>query len=245
MRLRRSRVVLALGLLAVAVAGTVGGLLLGRSASPPATSQRPPLGEAIPLPPPRTDGPVSVEAALASRRSVRAYRLEPLSLAEVAQLLWAAQGITDPRGYRAAPSAGALYPLELYLVCGRVDGLEPGIYRYDPEAHTLGMVAPGDARDDLARAALDQSPVRDAAIDLVFTTVYERTTGKYGDRGHRYVHMEAGHAAQNVYLQSTAMDLGTVAVGAFEDAAVQRLLRLPEDETPLYIMPVGRPADGG
>jgi len=234
-------VTLALGLLAVAVAGAAGGLLLARSSSPPSLSRQPAAGEAIPLPPPRTDGPVSLEAAIASRRSVREYGPEPLSLEDVAQLLWAAQGITDPRGYRAAPSAGALYPLELYLVCGRVDGLEPGIYHYDPAAHALDMVARGDARDDLARAAIDQSPVRDAAIDLAFTAVYERTTGKYGDRGHRYVHMEAGHAAQNVYLQSTAMSLGAVSIGAFDDAAVQRLLRLPEGETPLYLVAIGQP----
>jgi SagB-type dehydrogenase family enzyme len=188
---------------------------------------------------------MSVEEALSLRRSQRSYRPEPLSVDEVAQLLWAAQGITDPRGYRTAPSAGALYPLELYLVCGWVNGLEPAIYRYAPHDHALSLVAPGDVRDALANAALGQSMVRDAAIDLVFTAVYERTTGRYGARGHQYVHMEVGHAGQNVHLQAVALGLGTVVVGAFHDATVHRLLQLPKDETPLYIMPVSRPARTG
>lgn len=202
------------------------------------------VGEAISLPSPHLDGPTSVEAALAIRRSVRSYRRESLSLDEVAQLLWAAQGVTDPRGFRTAPSAGALYPLELYLVGGQVEGLDPGIYRYDPHAHTLSLVVPGDARESLARASLGQMWMRDGAIYLVFTAVYARTTGRYGPRGYQYVHMEVGHAGQNVHLQSSAMGLGTVVVGAFEDATVHRLLQLPGDETPLYIMPVGRPAEG-
>jgi len=242
-RSRRSRVVLALAVVAVALAGAAAGLLIRKATSAPADRRRPLTGEVTALPPPRTDGPVSVEAALASRRSLRSYLSEPLSIEEVGQILWAAQGVTDGRGYRTAPSAGALYPLELYLVCGQVDGLEPGIYRYDPHTHALGLVVLGDARDDLARAALGQSPVRDGAIDLVFSAAYERTTAKYGYRGHQYAHMEAGHASQNVYLQAAALELGTVAVGAFDDAAVSGVLQLPEAETPLYIMPVGRPAE--
>ena len=199
-------------------------------------------GERIPLPSPDTDGPVSVEAALESRRSLRDYADAPLRLAAVGQLLWAAQGVTDRRqGLRSAPSAGALYPLELYLVAGRVDGLADGVYRYLPGEHAVEAVGGGDRRDALAAAALDQPWVRDGAAVLVFTAVYERTFARYGDRAPRYVHMEAGGAVENVYLQATARGLATVVVGAFRDARVRDVLDLPGDHRPLALVPVGRP----
>lgn len=204
------------------------------------TTERIELGERIPLPSPRTVSETTVEEALAQRRSVRVYSAANLSLLDVAQLLWAAQGITAPGGGRTAPSAGALYPLELYLVVGAVDGLATGVYRYRPEKHELEKVKAGDARAALAAAALGQECVEDAAIDLVFAGVYERTTEKYGDRGIQYVHLEAGHAAQNVYLQAEALELGTVVIGAFEESEVRCVLDLQEQSTPLYIMPVGR-----
>jgi SagB-type dehydrogenase family enzyme len=194
----------------------------------------------IALPEPIIDGEISLEQSLAKRRSVREYSDEPLALAEVSQLLWAAQGITAGNRYRTAPSAGALYPLEIHVVAGDVDGLAAGIYRYAPEQHELILTAEGDFRAQLANAALGQSAVREGAIDLVFTAVYQRTTKKYGDRGIRYVHMEVGHAAQNVCLQAAAIDLGVVTIGAFHDDQVGELLNLPEDEAPLYILPVGR-----
>jgi SagB-type dehydrogenase family enzyme len=176
------------------------------------------------------------------RRSGRDYGAQPLSLAEVGQLLWAAQGITDERtGFRAAPSAGALFPLEVFVAAGNVDGLAPGVYRYRPATHDLLRVVEGDRRNELHDAALRQPPVRNAAAVLAFAAVYARTTGKYGDRGVRYVHMEAGHAAQNVYLQAVSLDLRTVAVGAFVDDAVKAILRLAADEQPVYLMPVGKP----
>ncbi|MFU8795883.1 MAG: SagB/ThcOx family dehydrogenase [Dehalococcoidia bacterium] len=193
----------------------------------------------IELPEPRHDGDMSVEQSLYQRRSIRTYASKPLTLQEVAQLLWAAQGITDPRGLRTAPSAGATYPLELYVAVGNVDDLSPGVYRYEPDQHRLIRTTQGDRRTQLAHAALGQSFVGEGAAVFVFTAVYERTTTRYGDRGLRYVYMEAGHAAQNLYLQAAAMNLGTVVVGAFHDGQVAEILDLPGNEQPLYIMPVG------
>ena len=195
---------------------------------------------AISLPKPRYDSDVSLEQSLLQRRSTRTYTGEVLTLQEVSQLLWAAQGITDPRGFRTAPSAGALYPLEIYLVAGHVQGLTSGIYWYEPEQHRLLRTMDGDKRTELAGAALGQRSVKEGAVVFVLSAVYDRTTGKYGDRGIRYVHIEVGHAAQNLCLQATAMGLGAVTVGAFHDEQVARLLDLPENEQPLYIIPVGR-----
>jgi len=196
--------------------------------------------EMIKLPEPRYQSDVSVEEALLNRRSVREYSGEPLTMAEVSQLLWAAQGITDPRGFRTAPSAGALYPLEVYVAAGNVEGLAPGVYKYSPQGHKLLKVAAGDRRSELASAALGQEWVEEGAIDMVFTAVYERTTQKYGDRGIRYVHMEAGHAAENVYLQAEALGLGMVVVGAFHGDQVKDVISAPAEEQPLYVIPVGR-----
>ncbi len=201
-------------------------------------------GEVIPLPEPRLAGEVSLEEAVARRRSIRSYADSSLTLAEVGQLLWAAQGITEPeKGFRAAPSAGATYPLELHLVVGEgtVEGLAAGVYRYLPEGHRLSWRLPGDLRARLAAAALGQPWVRTAPICIVITAVYHRTTARYGERGIRYVHLEAGHVGQNIYLQAVALELGTVAVGAFRDEEVVELLELPPEEEPLYIFPVGRP----
>ncbi|MFO7676212.1 MAG: SagB/ThcOx family dehydrogenase [bacterium] len=205
----------------------------------------------VKLPVPTVDGVTSVEAALAARRSVRQYDDSALTLAEVSQLLWAAYGVTRPMpgapalrgGLRTAPSAGATYPLEVYLVTGRVQGLEAGVYRYRSETHELEPHAPGDRRAALAEAALGQAWVAEAPAALVFAAVFERATGRYGARGReRYVWIDLGHSAQNVYLQCAATGLGTVAVGAFDDTGVSRALGLPGTEAPLYIMPVGRPA---
>ncbi len=183
---------------------------------------------------------MSVEEAIKKRRSVRDFSRDSLTLDDVAQLLWAAQGKSGRHGFRSAPSAGALYPLEIYLVAGHVDGLSPGVHRYRQERHDLVLLTSGDHRKRLAKAALDQGWVRRAPAVLVITGVYERTIGKYGQRGRRYVHMEVGHAAQNVYLQATVRGLGTVMVGAFDDKEVQEVLRLPMDHEPLGLMPVGR-----
>jgi len=199
-------------------------------------------GVGIKLPEPRYRSDISIEEALLKRRSIRDYTGEPLTLQEVSQLLWAAQGITDPRGFRTAPSAGALYPLEVYVVVGDVENLAVGVYRYNPHEHELVKVLDGDKRADLAKAAVGQSCVEEAAIDIVITGVYERTTKKYGERGVRYVHIEVGHAAQNVCLQATAMGLGAVTVGAFYDDQVGEILNIMKGEQPLYIIPIGRPS---
>jgi SagB-type dehydrogenase family enzyme len=194
-----------------------------------------------PLPPPRTEGAHSVEALLARRRSVRDFGATPLNLEQVGQLAWAAQGITDTRGLRAAPSAGALYPLELYLVAGRVEGLEPGVYLYRPRGHLLEQTTEGDRRTQLATAALGQAWLAEAPAVFVIAAICERTAVKYGARAPRYVQIEVGHAAQNLFLQATALGLGTVVVGAFRDEQVARVLALPPPTKPIALMPLGTP----
>jgi SagB-type dehydrogenase family enzyme len=181
-----------------------------------------------------------VEAALRERQSVREYSGDPVTLAELSQLLWAAQGVTHSRGRRTAPSAGALYPLELYVVAGRVDGLEKGLYRYRIGDHDLLEVSREDLQGELTAAALGQECIADAAAVIVVAGVVERSAVKYGERALRYVHMEVGAVAENIYLQATALGLGTVYVGAFRDAQVKRVLRMPEED-PFAILPVGRP----
>jgi len=194
---------------------------------------------AVALPAPNLDGGVPLEHAFAERRSVREFARGALTLPQVAQLLWAAQGVTHRNGARTAPSAGALYPLELYLVAGEVRDLAPGLYRYVASRHQLEPLAAGDLRRDLCDAALEQECVAEGAVVFVFAAVEPRTTRKYGPRGVRYVHIEVGHAAQNLALQATVLGLGSVTVGAFDDDAVVHLLHLPKGEAPLYLMPVG------
>lgn len=198
------------------------------------------VGDVVELPRPERTGEVSVETALERRRSRRDFADEPLSLEDLGQLLWSAQGVTDRRrGLRAAPSAGALYPLELYVTAGHVSGLRSGVYRYRPGDHELVRTAGGDRRGDLARAALNQRWVRSAPAVVIIAAIYERTAQRYGDRAQRYVHMEVGAASENVYLQAEARDLSTVLVGAFHDGRVREVLDLPDDEAPLGLMPVG------
>lgn len=196
--------------------------------------------EIIRLPEPQYDGQMSIERTLLKRRSVRFYREKPLTLAEISQLLWAAQGMTDPRGYRTAPSAGALYPLEVYIIVGKVENLPPGIYKYKPGEHEIIKTGAGDVRTELCRAALSQTPINNAPVVFVFCAVYQRTTKKYGERGIRYAHLEVGHAAQNVCLQAVSLGLGTVVIGAFHDNEVKKVINLNPDEQPLYIIPIGK-----
>jgi SagB-type dehydrogenase family enzyme len=192
--------------------------------------------EVVELSEPRVEGPVSLEEAVAARRSIRSYDGTPLQAAEVSQLLWAAQGVTEAgsRG-RAAPSAGGTYPLELYLVTA------DGLARYLPAEHRLALLGGGDLRPELAAATGGQQWVADAAVVVVIAAVFERTAGRYGERAERYVYLEAGHAAQNLLLQATALGLGAVPVGAFRDAEVADLLSLPGDHVPVYLIAVGRP----
>lgn len=189
------------------------------------------------LPPPMHSSEVSLEQALTSRRSVREYSDQALTPIEIGQLLWAAQGITNEQGYRTAPSAGALYPLELYLLTGE------GVFHYEPARHSLSATNQGDAREAVFRAALEQEPVRRAPAVFVVAAVYSRTVQKYGEeRSPRYVQMEAGHAAQNLLLEAAALGLGAVPIGAFGDLEVQEALGLPADHQPLYLIPVGHPS---
>lgn len=190
------------------------------------------------LPAPKLNGAVSLEDAIARRRSVRSFAKRALLAGELGQLAWAAQGITDPRnGFRAVPSAGALYPLEVYFVTPEA------AYHYVPDGHRFETHRRGDLRAALAEAALGQPCVREAAVNVVITAVFARTTGKYGPRGRMYVHMEAGHVGQNVLLQAVALGLGGVPVGAFRDEQVATTLALPADHAPLYILAIGRPRD--
>jgi len=195
---------------------------------------------AVLLPKPKLKGDMSLEEALLKRRSVREYTPEPLKLEEVSQILWAAQGITHPYGYRTAPSAGALYPIEVYIHSSDVIGLEKGIYKYDPEKHLLIEGRRGDLSAEIYRAGLSQEQILTAPLVVLIFGVFERTTFKYGKRGIRYVFNEVGHVSQNIYLQATAMGLGTVAIGAFYDDDLRDIVGAGRNESPLYIMPVGR-----
>lgn len=200
--------------------------------------------DSINLPQPDKEGTMSVEEAIAQRRSRRDFKNQPVSLKQISQILWAAQGITDKnKGYRSAPSAGALYPLEIYLVVGEngVENLNSAVYHYQPNSHTLQKITSKNLKSQLTQACLGQDAINQAPVSLVITAVYQRTTQKYGQRGKRYVHLETGHAAENVYLQVEALKLGTVVIGAFNDKDVQKVLSLPNKHQPLYVMPIGYP----
>lgn len=197
------------------------------------------LPKKVRLPKPEASNRSSIEEFIAKRRSVRRYKDEELSESVISRLLWAAQGISSGGGLRTSPSAGALYPLEVHVVTGGEGELEPGVYRYIPEGHTLLREIAGDVREKLSKAALSQPMIRNAPVSFVISAVYARITGKYGSRGLRYAHMEAGHAAQNVYLLGVELGIGTCAVGAFEDEEVKNVLKLPGNEEPLYILPLG------
>lgn len=197
------------------------------------------------LPEPSPKGSLSLEAAITGRRSARSFSALPLTQLELSQILRAAQGITDKgRGLRAVPSAGATYPLEVFVVCGHngVAGIDEGVYRYNIVEHALSLHREGDVRSALARAALNQAFICEAPVDIVICALCQRTTRGYGGRGERYVYIEVGHAGQNIYLQAVALGLATVAVGAFRDELVSQVLQLDKKCKPLYIMPVGRPA---
>ena len=221
-----------------AVAVIVGGLLAVSACAPREVtmdvSDHP--GDLRPLPALEDHAPDSLEEAIATRRSVRDFAERAVSDEDIGRLLWAAQGITGPEGRRAAPSAGATYPLEVYSVSA------DGVARYLPEAHALEPHLDADPRDELAAAALGQSEVAAAPLVVVITGVVARTATRYGDRAERYVTLEAGHAAQNVLLQAVARDLAAVPIGAFDDDEVAAVLELPDGRAPLYLLPVGHPA---
>ena len=196
----------------------------------------------IPLGQVPTKGALSVEEAIMRRSSVRQYADSPLSLEEVGHLLWAAYGVPR-RGEkrRTVPSAGATYPLSVHLVARAVTGLTPGVYTYRSEEHSLVEIATGNHfPTQLSRAALGQRMVGEAPVIVVLSAVYERTTRHYGSRGVMYVHMEAGHAGQNVSLVGEGLEIGSVMVGAFDEGMVKKILGLPPNETPIYLIPCGK-----
>ncbi len=203
------------------------------------------------LPSPQLKGKVSLEETILRRRSVRRYRREPLELSQLSQILWAAQGITGTGGFRAAPSAGASYPLEIFMFVGTQcviaskakqapEELQAGIYHYEADSHSLSLHKPADLRPDLARATLNQEFIIEAPVDIVICALSHRTSYRYGRRGERYVHIEVGHAGENIHLQAVALGLATVEIGAFHDEEVGKVLGVDEQIKPLYIMPLGK-----
>jgi SagB-type dehydrogenase family enzyme len=191
------------------------------------------MSELITLPKPNQKGPMSLEQTISARRSRRDFSPEPLTLEQIGQLTWAAQGQDARSRYRTTPSAGATYPLELFVVTS------DGFFRYLPAEHSLEKVLEQDLRSALSSAAWGQEFIRAAPLTLVFAARFSRTTNRYGQRGIRYVYMEAGHAAQNVHLQAESLGLGSVAVGAFDDASVSKVLSLQDYTEPIYMVVVG------
>jgi len=207
----------------------------------------------IKLPSPQLRGTVSLEETISGRRSVRKYRGEPLEAGHLSQMLWAAQGMTGTGRFRAAPSAGATYPLKVFVVVGErgviageatkgAQEVEAGIYHYEVDSHSLSLHRPGELRAELARAALGQQFLVQAPVDIVICALLDRTSRRYGKRAERYVNMEVGHVGQNIHLQAVALGLASVEVGAFNDEEVRTILQVDEQTRPLYIMPVGTPA---
>jgi SagB-type dehydrogenase family enzyme len=195
----------------------------------------------IQLPAAKLQSETSVEEALNKRRSIRNYTKQPLSLEEVSQILWAAQGITEKSyGLKTSPSAGALYPLEVYLVTANVKDISEGIYKYNPLNHSIKKIDDGDKRVEISNASLKQEAIEECSALVIITAIYERTSVKYGDRAERYVHMEVGHAGQNIYLQAVSLGIGTVMMGAFHDDALKKTLKLPANEFTLAIYPMGK-----
>ncbi|HOL48644.1 MAG TPA: SagB/ThcOx family dehydrogenase [bacterium] len=187
---------------------------------------------------------ISIEEALLKRRSIREYKDEALTIKEVSQILWSAQGITEPKKkFRTAPSAGAIFPLNIYLVVNKVENIEKGIYKYLPETHEIIQFLNEDKREDIYKACLQQSCIKNGAIIIVITGNFEKIKKRYSERGVRYTYIEVGHCSQNIYLQCVSLNLGTVAVGAFYDEEVKKILKLPDEEEPLYLMPIGKIKD--
>ncbi len=192
----------------------------------------------VKLPEPKKDSDTSVEETLLKRRSCRNYKNVPIPLSDLSQILWAAQGITSKRGLRTAPSAGALYPLEIYIAAGNIPSLSNGIYKYLPPEHELQRLHQGDKRSELAQAALGQTWMADSAAIIAIFVAYDKIPGMYGNRGIQYAHMEAGNVSQNIHLQAVSLGLGTVVVGAMDDEMVTKIIRPSEKSTPLCLMPV-------
>jgi SagB-type dehydrogenase family enzyme len=229
-------------------AGLLAGLLLApvgslRTALAKKTSLMVQKEAIMKLPSPDLSGTIPLITAMINRRSIRSFTSHSLILEQLSQLLWAAQGITGSSGFkRTAPSAGALYPMDVYVVSGtdRVKELQSGVYHYQPSGHSLVRILDGDRLNVLARASLSQMWMAHAPVNFVITAEYDRVGIKYGRRGVRYAMIEAGHIGQNIFLMAEALGLGAGIVGAFDDKQVVKVLHLPPKHEPLLIMPVGR-----
>lgn len=204
----------------------------------------------VKLPHPRTSGDLSLEETILNRRSRRNYQTSSLSPSEVSQILWAAYGLKEPergrrysgKSNRTSPSAGAIFPLEIYLMAGDIIDIPSGLYHYIPDEHALKLIHDKDLRKDLYRLAYPREMIRVAPASLIYIAIESRVLERYGERGRqRYIPMDIGHSAQNVYLQAEALGLGTCAVGAFDDEGLIQVLGLTAEEIPMYIMPVGYP----
>jgi len=195
----------------------------------------------IALSSPCQDGAIALERCIRQRRSVRGFRDQALTEPALGQLLWAAQGVTLDDGRRAVPSAGALYPLELYISLGKAVSLPAGVYHYAPGRHELGAVMSGRRHEKLVEAARGQEWIATAPAVVCIAADFERTSAKYGQRGRGYVYIEAGLAAESLMLQAVALGLATTLVGAFDDEEVKRVLHLGVNETPLCLVAVGAP----
>jgi SagB-type dehydrogenase family enzyme len=196
---------------------------------------------------------MSLGEALRRRRSIRDYAPRPLPLPALGRLLHASYGVrghrkmagdTEPTADRTAPSAGGRYPLELYVAAQSVEGLGDGVYHYDALAHELELRREGTAQPAIAELALGQAIAREANVVIAVAAARERTMWKYGQRGYRFLFLDAGHVGQNVYLAATAMGLAPTAIGGFLDAELNALLALPDDEEAIYLLCVGQPAEG-
>ncbi len=194
----------------------------------------------VKLPAPDLSSHHSLEACLLTRRSTREFSAEALDLGQLTQLLWAAQGVTGLGGLRTSPSAGALYPLRTYVAAGNVEGLEAGVYRYDPDGHLLKPVGSGDRRGRLELAAMGQECARQAAVAVLLTGHYGLSRREFGDECVRLAQLEAGHAAQNLCLQATALHLGVIGLGKFDKDLLREAMDIPEKEDPLYLLVAGR-----
>jgi SagB-type dehydrogenase family enzyme len=194
------------------------------------------------LPQPDVIGSVPLEKTIKSRRTIRSFASRGITLKDLSQILWAAQGIIEEGGFRrSVPSGGALYPIDVYAVVGEsgVDEIESGVYRYEPGTHEIALVKEGDLRRELAKAALGQMWMAGAPVNLIITAEYSRSASKYGERGVRYSMIEAGHAGQNIFLEAEALGLGAGIVGAFNDREVVWVAKLRSGHEPLLLMPVG------
>ena len=198
------------------------------------------MADAIKLPAARLKGKLSLEEVLLARRSIRTLASTSLKLEDISQLLWAAQGITGPNGLRTAPSPIAVYLVQVYLVAESVEGLKPGVYRYKPQDHSLEKVKDGDLRQQLG--GLGQAAFGSGAALLVIAALDEKSSKAFGDYGVRASSLEIGHIAQNIALQATALDLGLVTASGFDGNKARSLLGLPPNETPVYLIPVGKKA---